>query len=634
MIFGGDIREGYNVKILNIIKMKNCLILILVLFITVNCSEDEEVQQFELTTEIIPSDDGSISPSQASRIARLRPFVETSVWNLPMAQAATFEAATEPTTVTLIADNSATGNRGFYWNQQQYSHPVVFATESDSIATVVDRNSPARGFGPSAGVRIPTNALDLVSTGTDGHLHVVQPDGRYVIEMIGFKFITGDPANQWSVSRVAFVDMLGNSLGPKDTRSVFTNGILSNQGGNGTRANGTSAIGGLVRTSEVQAIVEYMDGTRNDPVGLIPHAMNIGLRANQLFWGPTNPDGDYGYYSSGRGKSLGFVWPATEQDYDAKTTYTGQDPGTPGGGVPMGTFVGIPGNVDLDDPNLPINLLPERQKRAARAIAQCWQDYGAYVGDRSGIAGSVSEPGAPSNFRDALVNGSTEGDGSLDAKALRAAWYMLRVCLQSGNEATPNGGALGAPRRRALAGPVMVDGASSGGGITPVSVSDDFGRGPASTLGSDWTEAVGAWSILSNGWAVSPGDGVAVHNTPCSTTKHQSTITVKTTQALFGGPAVRMNATDSEFYELFSNGTAVEIRRTGGAGDVTVATGTMATPVSGTVLQLVADGDTLVCYRDGTEVLRGTDANSLQGKYVGICSTTNRYFDDFSGGDF
>src|SRR4029079_10460922 len=59
--------------------------------------------------------------------------------------------------------------------------------------------------------------------------------------------------------------------------------------------------------------------------------------------------------------------PATEQDYDSPSGYSGT--------IPMGQLFTIPKSVNVDA----LGLSP-----SARAIAKAIQDYGAYVTDRTG----------------------------------------------------------------------------------------------------------------------------------------------------------------------------------------------------------------------------------------------------------
>jgi hypothetical protein len=93
--------------------------------------------------------------------------------------------------------------------------------------------------------------------------------------------------------------------------------------------------------------------------------------------------GTEGYDANGYGTARGYVWPATEQDYDSPYAYYGT--------IPMGQLFTIPKSVNVGA----LGLSP-----SARAIAKAIQDYGAYVTDRVGD-GTVSfyaEPSVPSGW--------------------------------------------------------------------------------------------------------------------------------------------------------------------------------------------------------------------------------------------
>jgi hypothetical protein len=109
------------------------------------------------------------------------------------------------------------------------------------------------------------------------------------------------------------------------------------------------------------------------------------------------------------------VWPATQQDGDHATSYTGE--------VPMGTLFAIPSSVDITRLGL--------STTQGLALAQALQNYGAYVVDRAGSNVLYCEL-------------------SCDAtayEALRVAWRTLMPqvrAVTNNTEATPGGG--GTPR--------------------------------------------------------------------------------------------------------------------------------------------------------------------------------------------
>jgi hypothetical protein len=295
-----------------------------------------------------------------TRDAVLQPFSSQSVWNLPIATAATFEAATAPRTADLV---SAVKGR-LYVNQASYSHPVVQATAADPVHAVPDRKTASR----SSAYRIPAHAS--IAVGTDAHMHVISPDGTYVDEAYNVRHPDG---STYDAARRHRVDLLGTGLGPQ----------------NGTRAYGGSALGGLIRAWEV-------DPTHPAYTGVIRHALAIALDGTQLHYS----GGSFGYNSAGHSTALGYVWPATEQDSFSTTGYTGA--------VPMGAYFAIPPSVDITR----LGLSP-----SGLMVARALQDYGGYVTDRaSGVAPLYVEPSAPAGFRNELLANSARDLATIQAQ--------------------------------------------------------------------------------------------------------------------------------------------------------------------------------------------------------------------------
>jgi hypothetical protein len=202
------------------------------------------------------------------------PFSAESPWNYGVGQGARFEQPTDPATSSLLDP------RAKPWvNTSSYSHPVVRASGDDPVATVTLPNGR-----PPVQLRIPGWARP--AQGGDGHLHVVEPGGRYVDET--FKLKGANPS--WTAGHHARIDLHGPGVGT-----------------DGTRAYGGSAIAGLIRTWELEA-------------GTIRHALALAVPTDQLRAGP--------------------VWPATREDRHGARSYRG--------GLPMGAFAAIPPDVDVE----------------------------------------------------------------------------------------------------------------------------------------------------------------------------------------------------------------------------------------------------------------------------------------------
>ena len=164
---------------------------------------------------------------------------------------------------------------GAWINAEEWSHPVYQATVDDPLTTVYTQSGPVK-------YRIPIGAQPALppwSTGfTDAHMHVIDPTGRWVDECWGMH-ANGD--GTWTCLYHVLTDLTGPGVG---------------QGG--TRAYGGSALGGLIRASDVDA-------------GTIDHALALALVAWQMAPGP--------------------FWPATAQDTGAAGSPVSStwEPGSP-----------------------------------------------------------------------------------------------------------------------------------------------------------------------------------------------------------------------------------------------------------------------------------------------------------------
>jgi hypothetical protein len=287
--------------------------------------------------------------------AALLPFAPDSVWRAALGADARYEAPTDARTARLVA----AGN-GTWLNAERWSIPVVQASGSDPLVFVDDR------WRTDATIRIPAGTA--AAAGDDGHLVVIAPDGATADEFFGVQQVAPD---RWTSKRHHVTNLSGSGIGPDA----------------GVRAYGGSALGGLVRAWEVDpSHPAYVDG-------VIRHPLALALPPEVL--------------------GAGFVAPATEEDSDAATSYTGN--------VPMGTRVAIPRSVDLGALGLPPEVL---------ALGRALQDYGAYVVDRaSGAAVFYAEPAVPVRWRDA-VRGPSSSGGHL--ARLRS---LLRVVVAAGSGA-------------------------------------------------------------------------------------------------------------------------------------------------------------------------------------------------------
>jgi hypothetical protein len=215
--------------------------------------------------------------AQGRRDPWLWPFLSRSEWNTPLGSGARFAPADDPTTVDILAGGTAI-------HAGEWSHPLYLAHPDDPFVTVFDQENE-RSFR----VRVPPGAKpDPMS---DGHMYVVDPAKRSVLEMIGVK----RAANGDITSVRAFqVSLYGTGMHMTDGKYP------------GIRAMDASGMGGLIRAWELQA-------------HRIPHAVTFLLPPWRLKHGP--------------------VWPSAREDYWGFRDYKGN--------VPIGALIAIPPAVDV-----------------------------------------------------------------------------------------------------------------------------------------------------------------------------------------------------------------------------------------------------------------------------------------------
>lgn len=246
-------------------------------------------------------------------------------------------------------------------NAGKYSQPVSRAQLDDPVRTIKRPGHPKVSF------RIPIDARP--ASGTDANLNVIDPTGRWIDEL-------------WLAKPTDFGFKVGSRV-RNDTRG-------SGVGKGGGRAYGGSAIGGLIRAWELNA-------------GQIRHALALGITAGQLGRGP--------------------IWPATLEDADASSSYSGT--------IPMGTLVALPPDVGISDLGLTSDGI---------VLARALRDFGAYVVDRSGSVSLYAEP-------------SLEGTPAL--REMRQAWSKLRPLLNIVNDNGPRSVGGSGRRRTAPAPPLF-----------------------------------------------------------------------------------------------------------------------------------------------------------------------------------
>ncbi|MCW3063941.1 MAG: hypothetical protein JWN32_1113 [Solirubrobacterales bacterium] len=253
---------------------------------------------------------GSPAPSQ-------QPFAATSPWNASL-------PALQYTDATCDLSLHDPGWKPWI-NAAQYSIPVYQASNSDPTLNLFVNGQYW------ASPHVPAAATP--AAGTDQHLVLIEPDGVHSDEL--WKASINRAAGTITAGAAARYDLAGSGVGGSALLGV------------GPRASNISALGGLIRSYDLQS-------------GAIAHALAMAI-----------PPADM---------AKGWVWPADGEDEGAvEQSYAGT--------IHMGQLVTIPTRVDLSL----LGLSP-----VGTMIAKALQRYGAYVVDSGGAVALYAEPGLES----------------------------------------------------------------------------------------------------------------------------------------------------------------------------------------------------------------------------------------------
>jgi hypothetical protein len=165
--------------------------------------------------------------------------------------------------------------------------------------------------------------------------------------------------------------------------------------------------------------------------------------------------------------------------------------------------------------------------------------------------------------------------------------------------------------------------------------SDNFNRPDSTTVGTNWTEVIDDWSIISN--QLAPGlttSGVILYNLPLDTTDHYAEIAMPIANTSSMGVFARSDLAGNNFYLLRSNGTSWNLFTNIG-GTFTSIGSYAATLTNGDVARIQCVGSTIKAFINGVERISVTNTAITTGLYTGIRSTqssTARY-DNFTASD-
>lgn len=335
-----------------------------------------------------PDEGGAGAPGHTSMFRKeppwRHPFHQDSFWNTPVGSGAVYVPTNSSRHTSTFAGS------GFALNHNNWSDSFYLATDSDPLLEVEMRtqlptgwtelgNDETGGTGGQGelrtrytGVRVPTHATWQSTTNTDRKVIVVQPEvtlrrydasnnlistqtypaGTLSIEMHKFYRVTG--GEKILTTNLSFCDLRGYGMGY------------------GAIASGVSMSQGYIRRWEIEAALEGEQTA-------IRHALKLGLPNSKL--------------------QVGQIWPASHQDGDATTNYSGQNP--------MGTMMVVDRNTNIETLTYSGSVAAQRIQKA---IAWTLKNFGGYVLIRAGSGPvGLGIESTPPHLDSSLVNAVRTG---------------------------------------------------------------------------------------------------------------------------------------------------------------------------------------------------------------------------------
>jgi hypothetical protein len=165
---------------------------------------------------------------------------------------------------------------------------------------------------------------------------------------------------------------------------------------------------------------------------------------------------------------------------------------------------------------------------------------------------------------------------------------------------------------------------------------DDFNRSDSSSLGANWVEVSGDWSIISNQLSSGNAGGTIILRAAgtMASNDHSAQITVTATAAVSHGVWCRGNSNISQGYLWRNDGTSWNLFSVVG-GSFTSIGSFAGAAVAGDVAKVQAVGSTIKGYVNGVQRVSVTDTAVTTGTSVGLRaeSTSLLRFDDFVAAD-
>lgn len=280
------------------------------------------------------------------------PFAATSPWNSRPIDPV-FSDAVIPKARYAAAIESGKWSTGVFEASPGVSSPVTVSGPrgKPGLWRVDDRT-----FGDVQLARWPAGVVP--ATGSDGHAEVVDTEAGVVHSFWKLR----NEGGKWVADQYAWTSLRGSGWG--DPAHPMQ----------GARAAGVPAIGGLIRTKEV-----------NNREPLYHHALSMSLPTTAL------------------SRSPAYVYPATSADKEAQSVNTGN--------IPEGALLLLP-------PGFNTTLIGDAR---IRKIAETLKVYGAYVVDRNGATGFViyAEIGSGLELHERIWNAKAVADLEKIRTALR-----------------------------------------------------------------------------------------------------------------------------------------------------------------------------------------------------------------------
>ena len=165
---------------------------------------------------------------------------------------------------------------------------------------------------------------------------------------------------------------------------------------------------------------------------------------------------------------------------------------------------------------------------------------------------------------------------------------------------------------------------------------DDFNRADSTSLGANWVEVSGDWSIVSNQLSPGAAGGTIILRAAgaMATNDHSAQFTITATAAASQGVWCRGNSNISQGYLWRNNGTSWDLFSVVGGSFTNIGT-YAAAAAPGDIAKVQALGSTIKGYVGGVERVSVTNTAVTTGTSVGIRadSAGALRFDDFAATD-